>query len=408
MKGFSALAISLCASTAIFTDLSAAVAAVPSKPAYYGDSAKAFQKVTSLQARVQGDMPMWDAANQRFVSKYYTTLDEKYRAVLDTVNMAAVEGALKYVQAECINASVVTDCKRKNNIKYVVFYQTTVVQPTAAMEYYANATDEYDVAIEHCPFMAMDGGRCNPNADGSFPDVCNQYIGAGGQPNLGFCVGGTLQDNEAIAPYPHNYWFSFPNSCPQSRWADKTAACRAEYAGGMCPLGVEPDGKTCTFSYEVLGYILLDDVVGITSMVNPKTSAPYANYAEFCAAGGVEFSVKVSDTKVTWLDGLDFWANPGDSATNAKRAEKVVSAYGKLAAKNPTTSDGGAMQPLPTVASLRAANPPCYKNSDICAKAKFGCKRSYRSQICEVCKSAKPSCVKAPSGKKEARIASPW
>ncbi|GMF34885.1 unnamed protein product [Phytophthora fragariaefolia] len=355
---------------------------------------KQFKKVTSLQARVQGDIPQWNADNQRFVSKYYTSFDEKYSAVLDTVNMASIEGAFKYVQAECIDKDVVQNCQRKNNIKYVVFYQTTVVQPAAAMEYYANATNEYDFAIEHCPFMPMDGGQCDPNSDGSFPDVCNQYIGANGQPDLGFCVGGTLQDNEPIAPYPHNYWYSFPNSCPQSTWSTKTDECRAQYAGGMCALGVEPDGESCTFSYKVLGYIALDDVVGITSMVDATTGNKYTSYAEFCAAGGVEFDVEVSGDQVTWVDGIDFWENPSDSDANAERAEKLVAAYDALVESNPTTSDGGVMQPLPTVDSLTASNPPCYENSKVCAKAKFGCKRSYRSQICEVCATAEDGCEK--------------
>ncbi|KAG2513461.1 hypothetical protein JM16_007971 [Phytophthora kernoviae] len=307
-------------------------------------------------------MPEWNADNQRFVSSYYDTFDDKYRAVVDTVNMAAVEGALKYVQAECINASAVTDCERKNNIKYVVFYQTTIAQPVAAMDYYANATDQYDFAIEHCPFMAMDGGQCDPNPDGSFPDICNQYIGADGQPDLGFCVGGTLQDNEDIAPYPHNYWFSFPNSCPQELWDDKTDTCREEYAGGMCALGVEPDGVTCSFSYEILGYILLDDVVGITSLINPLTLTYYADYKEFCEAGGIEFAVDLLGNILSWLAGLPFWANPGDSDANAERVEKLVSAYDALVVKTPTTSDGGTMKALPTIEALQALNPPCYEN----------------------------------------------
>jgi hypothetical protein len=347
-------------------------------------------------------MPSWNEDNQRFVSAYYDTFDEKYQAVLDTVNMASVEGALKYVQAECINASVVTDCERKNDIKYVVFYQTTVVQPTAAMEHYANATDEYDFAVESCPFMAMDGGQCDPNDDGSFPDVCNQYIGADGQPNLGFCVGGTLQDSEAVAPYPHNYWFSFPNSCPQELWDDKTSECRAEYAGGLCALGVEPDGVNCTFSYEILGYILLDDVVGITSMINPSTGSTYADYYEFCEAGGVEFDVSLVtsllggllDTIVDLVEGLEFWANPGDSDANAARVEKLVTAYDTLVSTNATTSDGGLMRALPTVDELTAINPPCYENSPLCAESEFGCKRSYRSQICQLCTSDDQDCEK--------------
>ncbi|KAG6618916.1 uncharacterized protein IUM83_01083 [Phytophthora cinnamomi] len=269
------------------------------------------------EARVQSDMPQWNADKQRFVSKYYTTFDQKYRPVLDTVNMAAVEGALKYVEAECINKPVITDCKRKNNIKYVVFYQTTVVQPAAAMTYYTNATNQYNFAIEHCPFMPMDGGQCDPNADGSFPDVCIQYIGANGQPDLGFCVGGTLQDNETIEPYPHNNWFSFPNSSPHSRSSG--------------------------------AYIPLDDVVGITSMVNANTGKTYADYAEFCKARCVEFNVGVSGSEVKRIDGLKFWANPGDSNANAKRTEKLVTACSQLLTANLTTTDGGVMKPLPTV-----------------------------------------------------------
>ncbi|KAG7390704.1 hypothetical protein PHYBOEH_006932 [Phytophthora boehmeriae] len=381
-------------STVLETSTSASASASASSSS--SSSLSSFTKVTSLQVRVQGDMPEWNADNQRFVSSYYETFDEKYRAVLDTVNMAAVEGALKYVQAECINSSAVTDCERKNNIKYVVFYQTTIAQPVAAMDFYANATDQHDFAIEHCPFMAMDGGQCNPNSDGSFPDVCNQYIGADGQPDLGFCVGGTLQDNEAIAPYPHNYWFSFPNSCPQELWDDKTETCREKYAGGLCPLGVEPDGVTCTFSYEILGYILLDDVVGITSMINPLTLNFYADYKEFCEAGGIEFAVSLLGDLLSWIGGLPFWANPGDSDANTERVEKLVSAYDDLVATNPTTSDGGVMKALPTIEALQALNPPCYENSPLCAEAEFGCSRSYRSQICEVCTSADSGCVVKP------------
>ncbi|CAI5721201.1 unnamed protein product [Hyaloperonospora brassicae] len=355
-----------------------------------------FRKVTSLQVRVQGDRPQWNVNTQRFVSSFYDSVGDNVRAPLDTVNMASVEGALKYVQAECINASVVTNCTRKNGVKYVVFYQTTVVQPPASMAYYVNASDEYNFAIEHCPFVPLDGGRCNPNAKGAFPKECNQYIGAAGETKLGFCVGGTLQDNEAIAPYPHNYWFSFPNSCPQQLWDKKTDACRKKYPGGLCPLGVEPDGVTCTFSYEILGYILLDDVVGITSMVNPKTKRKFADYYEFCKAGGVEFSVAIADTNVTLLQGLDFWRSPGDSNANAERSEKVVAAYVDLL--ETTTSAASVtegMRPLPTVDELTAINPPCYQNSKICAEAKFGCKRIYRSQICRVCSSSDVGCVVA-------------
>ncbi|CAI5721197.1 unnamed protein product [Hyaloperonospora brassicae] len=367
-------------------------------------SASSFSKVTRLSVRVQGDKPDWDAKHKRFVSSFYDKFDDKDRAALDTVNMASVEGALKYVQAECINASVVTNCTRKNGVKYVVFYQTTVVQPRAAMKHYANAMDEHDFALESCPFVPLDGGRCNPNAKGAFPKECNQYIGAAGEPKLGFCVGGTLQDNEAIAPYPHNYWFSFPNSCPQQLWDKKTDACRKKYPGGLCPLGVEPDGVTCTFSYEILGYILLDDVVGITSMVNPKTKRKFADYYEFCKAGGVEFSASLSSSRggVKMHRGLEFWAKPGDRNANAARVKKLVSSYAAVVSKRPKTKEGGIMRPLPTISELLAKNPSCSANSSLCAKSEFGCKRSYFSQICQRCTSKDSNCEKkSKKSKKE-------
>ncbi|TDH66347.1 hypothetical protein CCR75_009606 [Bremia lactucae] len=145
----------------------------------------------------------------------------------------------------------------------------------------------------------------------------------------------------------------------------------------------------------VLGYIPLDDVVGLKSLSNPQTNSNYANYTEFCEAGGVEFSVTVSGDEVTWLDGLDFWSNPDDSDASAERIEKLIAAYSELVAKDVATSNIGVMKPLPAVASLTAINPPCYKNSRVCAHAEFGCKRSYSSQICQVCTTNDPRSVKA-------------
>jgi|UniRef100_K3W936 hypothetical protein len=357
--------------------------------------------VTSVQVRVQGNLPAWDADKKIFSGSFGNSFEEKYRSVLDTVNMAAVEGAFKYVQAECINKSVITDCKRKNNIKYVVFYKTTIVQPRAAVAYYQNDKTG-KAAIEHCPFIPMDGGQCTPT-NGVLPKECDQYLGANGQPKLGFCIGGQLQDQELLAPYPNNYWFSYPNSCPTQTWGGgkKTDECRAEQAGGVCPFGVEPDGIKCSFKFEILGWVLLDDVVGITSMVNPATNATYVDYADFCKAGGVEFDATVADGKVTVNQSLPFWKDPTNPTANAQRAQTLVDMYQKVMSANSSTSDGGVMRKLPSIASLTAANPPCYVNNVQCAKAKFGCRRKLYSQICEVCTTRKgEGCVVRPPGYK--------
>ncbi|KAF1325300.1 hypothetical protein FI667_g9338, partial [Globisporangium splendens] len=231
------------------------------------------------------------------------------------------------------------------------------------------------------------------------PKECDQYIGANGQPKLGFCIGGQLQDQELLAPYPNNYWFSYPNSCPTQTWSGgkKTEECRAEQAGGVCPYGVEPDGVKCSFKFEILGWLLLDDVVGITSMVNPATSQKYKDYAEFCNAGGVEFDATVADGKVTVNQTIPFWKDPTNPTANTKRAQKLVDVYQKTVSANPSTSNGGVMQKLPSIASLTAANPPCYVNNVQCATAKYGCRRKLYSQICEVCtKRNGEGCVVSP------------
>ncbi|TYZ62967.1 hypothetical protein PybrP1_008105 [[Pythium] brassicae (nom. inval.)] len=87
--------------------------------------------VRSVQARVQSDAPAWNAEGKRFVSKYYTSLQDAYVGLMDTVNTASVEGALMYVQAEGINyntRSAETRCQRKSSMAYIVFYDLTITQ----------------------------------------------------------------------------------------------------------------------------------------------------------------------------------------------------------------------------------------------------------------------------------------
>lgn len=358
-------------------------------------SSSGFQAVRAIHVRVQGDEPLWDKDNKVFVSSYYSTFDTQYRGLVDTVNMAAVEGGLKYVQAECINASVVTNCARKSSVKYVVFYETTIVQPQAAIDFYEyNFT--VDHALEHCPFAPMDSGMCDV-IDGAYPDVCQHYTGANGTDSLGFCVSSTLQEDDPLALYKNNYWYSYPNSCPYDKWSAKTDSCREEQAGGLCDLGVSPDGKTCSFSYKVLGYIPLDDVVGITSMVNPYTNETYANYSEFCQAGGIEYEVVLKDDDtLDVVTTIPFWENPGSYEANAKRITTMVQMYQDMVGATTFDASTGLMYAIPTVEELVAANPPCYVNSETCAKAEFGCSRDLYSQLCFVCESTDSSCVINP------------
>ncbi|KAG2772320.1 hypothetical protein PC129_g18006 [Phytophthora cactorum] len=338
--------------------------------------------VKVIQARVQGDAPIWHPEVGLWLSKYGTNTEQNYVNNLDTVNMASVEGALMYVQAEGINVNEQSvKCQRKNQMQYVVFYEMTIVQPTNSIKYYENHSPP-----EYGDFVAMDGAKCT-NAGSDIPKSCKVYYGLDGTKDIGPNVGCNPQGSDPRAPYPNNYWCSFPNSCAQKYRADKTSECRAQYDGGLCPMGVQPDGVKCTYNYKILGYLNIDDLVGIIKM-------GFSNYQQFCQSGGIEFKARNTGRGFEVEQCIDFWKNPGDQNANANRASQMVTMYNQLISSGKSPN----MSPLPSVESMAASNPKCYQNSAVCARAQFGCKRSLFSQICSVCSSAEAGCEKAPAG----------
>nr|AIG56159.1 secreted protein [Achlya hypogyna] len=293
--------------------------------------------VRGIQARVQAGVPVYDEQMQTWVAPFGNTFEERHRAVMDTVNTASVEGALMYVQAEGINAKTNPLCRRKNNMAYVWFMEVHIANSKATIAEFEN---NWGIAPEFCSFAALDGGMCTPyNRAGALPQICYEYNGAHGQPNLGPCVGGEPRTSDPRAPYRDNIWFSFPNSCFTKRFPQKTADCRQQIKGGLCPYGTLPDGVSCTYSHRVLGYVSLDDLVGITSMVSNKTGRPYANKREFCLDGNVE---QLGDYTIP------FWNNPTDPDANAARAQALIDFYQNVSAVcEPCTPDQPGCQVKP-------------------------------------------------------------
>ncbi|CAK4079429.1 unnamed protein product [Aphanomyces euteiches] len=328
-------------------------------------SAWGMTRVRTIQARVQGGVPVYDDAHKQWVAPYGATFEDKWRASMDSVNTASVEGALMYVQSEgIIDGPEKPYCDRKNKMQYVWIYDIEVAQTNASLAEYDSNTGVYP---EYCPFVALDGGRCTPMFENStvaiFPDICNKFAGLAGQNNIGPCVGGEDRTNHPKAPYPNNIWFSFPNSCYSQFFSGKTDDCRAKIKGGLCPFGVKPDGIQCTFSATVLGYLNLDDLVGITAIQNNATGKPFATRTEYCAAGGVETD-------------LPFWQNPLDTTANNARSQELIDFYQGLAKKD------SRMTALPDLAKLTSSNPKCYENSHRCAS---GCRRKLYAQVCQPC-----------------------
>ncbi|KAI9993488.1 hypothetical protein PInf_015595 [Phytophthora infestans] len=312
--------------------------------------------VRVIQARVQSDAPVWNATTKTFGSKFYDTAEEQLRGALDTVNTASVEGALMYVQAEGINYNTRSEedrCWRKNGMQYVVFYEIVFAQTNETVAEYES---------EYGPMLPMDGGQCTPIAGTSaFSKECVSLNGNASVPNLGPFIGGESKETDARAPYPHCWWYSFPNNCPLQKWANKTEDCRDSSRQGLCDMDTLPDGISCTYNYRVLGYVPIDDVVGITAMTNKATGNKYSSSAR-----------------------------PNTTA-NAARTEKLLSTYANLLKTNTSSQ----IETHATTPELTAGNPPCYFNVKDC-DSEFGCKRQHYGQMCTLCSSTATGCVPPP------------
>lgn len=116
-------------------------------------------------------------------------------------------------------------------------------------------------------------------------------------------------------------------ACPLRKWYDKTAACKRAFPSGKCPgHRTLPTGEMdCTYNYELLGQIAIDDLVGMTSLVNPRTGRTFNSAVEFCRAGGVEFQRHARTFE--FIRGLPFWKDPLDRNMNDARTQYMIKFY---------------------------------------------------------------------------------
>eukprot|EP00644_Phytophthora_capsici_P007371 jgi/Phyca11/566429/estExt2_Genewise1.C_PHYCAscaffold_210115 len=323
---------------------------------------------------------------------------------MDSVTTSSIEGVLMYLQRDCIDRGVDpmdVNCQRKNNVSVITFLEVQIVQPNAALAEYQKQRYMYP---EFCPFVVMKDGECifadeqddgdasSSSLEKQHPPECKQFNGLDGQPDIGHCVGAQAFSADMVAPYYDTVWFSYPNSCATSSWTSgKSDTCRDQNPGGLCPFGTEPDGVKCTFSYKILGYLSIDQLVGITE-VKATDSSFYTSYNAFCKAGNVEFHSYDQDKTLGLknVTSIPFWENPSSLEANIARTQQMISLYNELADK--TTNH---MQKLPTdLDAIRDTNPPCYENAEACYDAQFGCRRHSYAQVCSVCRGQKDLCVR--------------
>ncbi|CAK4704280.1 hypothetical protein AeMF1_003455 [Aphanomyces euteiches] len=338
------------------------------------------QTIRSIQARVQNSPPLWNATMGRWVGNFAGS--DPYISPMDTMTTSSVEGALQYIQSKLTSGD--PNCTRNKNMSSIWIYDINVVQPPASVALFGTLSAQ---VLEYGLFVDMISGSC-VSSTGTIPDECRELANKS-DAYYGPYVGATVKQGSDYGDYNDTVWFSYPNSCVLEKYADKTAECRAVQPGGLCPLGVAPDGVNCTFNYTILGHIPLDDLVGITNMTFKNDSTRYyKDRTEFCKDGRIEY--RVNDQSKTTESDLEFWKDGLNQTANSVRSRKLIDFYNTF--RNKTN-----MVEFPSIGSLRANNPPCYVNSPRCASTKYGCSRTLLAQVCQVCTSANDTlCVAKP------------
>lgn len=305
---------------------------------------------------------------------------------LSSVNTASLYGALKFVIAEAIDIDTGytndTDvgCHRKSKVNYIHFYKFTICNPDDALWWYNYREDGYggDEAYglgEYGHFVTFDGGECHHSKH------CEYFHGENSHVKLGPYVGWQDNTNDPRNPTDESYWYSLPGECPNKPWKSKSGDCKAKQKSGLCPAGVVPDGETCTWSYEMLGQVVLDDLVGITNLINPSTGLSFTNSSEFCLAGEIEFK---RDPKTNdFVQGLDFWKDPLDRKANKERVDALLEYY----IQDPDN------KPLPLTSDITKTNPRCFSSAPKCFLAgKETCTRDIE-QLCVSCDKVEGGCA---------------
>jgi len=278
--------------------------------------------ITFYMYRAQSDGPFYPAAN---------------------VNMATIGGVMWYLHNEviftCDGAGFLAEGgalgDRKFQIDRIRRLKVTM-KPTIPL---------LNKGMHFSVLEAFDSGEATGPHVGTWQDGPRSgWDSTGSWDEYGFTVGcGNLgewphADNifATARNYPNAAWFSFPGACPQMNYKEATQSCDIAYPGGMCD-DVTGQGN-CTYSAEEAGYIMIDELVGITPA--------WSSRRQFCSDCNTEGGNN-------WGGGcgMNWWGpNVNDAAGNAERVKKVLQKFHDKYPNMPTEYD------LPP--------PPCDFNRD--------------------------------------------
>lgn len=192
---------------------------------------------------------------------------------LENTNTASAAGVLAYIHFECISPGQTEEdnpLARHHGIDAIAVFEVY-------MQAYESYLFTHFVSVQSSdppskgkvfgPYHAIDAGLVE---DGS------NRVGLQHLKQLGPQVGLQTQSNTRTA-YGGD-WHSFIGKCPNSEWVGgydgdrkKPDPCKTDPAFDAHCTGEYPNGSiNCQYTYKYLGYVSLDDFVGITSTTAPK------------------------------------------------------------------------------------------------------------------------------------------
>jgi len=233
---------------------------------------------------------------------------------LENVNAADLAGVMLYLHRE-----VVATTPRKFGIDRIRRYRVTV----------KNTLELFNVHHSSLgPYLAFEGGQCTS-------PLCGRVFR-----HYGYIVGCQLLEDSAsayeatTATAPGKceskskchlpVWYSLPGPCPIQRGmyrkrrltGRKLQSCEQQTPGGKCKMAT---GKSdCTYSVEEAGYVLLDELLGIS------------DYASWCRDGNKEYDQRLDRGK-----GTRFWDGHQDSAKCSTRMAAVKALFKRRYPKLP-------------------------------------------------------------------------
>jgi len=232
---------------------------------------------------------------------------------LGNTNAASAGGVLGYLHTEVIPSFAVPPTGRRlNGIDAIAVFEVHMLNVEAA-RIFPSYHPRGGVNL-FGPYMAFNDGVAMP------PQARDQIV------RFGAYVGIQDEGNHPRHAYPGD-WYSFVGACPLSPWRRNDATGQREKPspcptalplGGICPASGAPDGTpSCQYTYSYLGYVPLDDLVGITSKSHPlcrenDRERACVDYTDFQRNGGFEYSAGPS-TRVDCAgdqvpeSGLPFW-----------------------------------------------------------------------------------------------------